>query len=57
MRVGIGVLQLEAREFWLLTPIEFEAALHGFYGLGGSPSLPDRQVLDQLIAEFPDISK
>jgi len=54
MTIGFGVLKLSAREFWSLTPVEFEAALRGLYGAWGENEKPVRSQLNALMGEFPD---
>ena len=53
MRLGFGVLRLSPTEFWGLTPRELAAAFEGISGRarGGAPG---REVLDRLMAAFPD---
>ena len=53
MAIGFGVLRLSSRDFWLLTPREFAAALHALYGDPAAPM--DRAALESLAARFPDM--
>lgn len=54
MRVGLGVLRLAPREFWAMTPVEFDAAVRGAFGdaLPGEPLA--RRTLSALMEQFPD---
>jgi uncharacterized phage protein (TIGR02216 family) len=52
MATGLGVLRLSPRDFWRLTPREFEAIAHGL--AGDTPAAPHRAELDQLMSLFPD---
>ena len=55
MAIGFGVLRLSSRDFWLLTPREFAAALRALYGAPAAPI--DRAALEALIRRFPDRSQ
>ncbi|PSM18146.1 rcc01693 family protein [Nitratireductor sp. StC3] len=52
MAIGFGVLRLSPAQFWAMTPKEFACASglarhrHG--------AVPDRAVLEALMARFPD---
>jgi uncharacterized phage protein (TIGR02216 family) len=53
MAAGLGVFRLSSRDFWALTPREFEAIAQA---LAGDPvTAPDRAGLDQLMSRFPDV--
>ena len=56
MGIGFGVLKLSSREFWSLTPVEFEAALRGLYGDDILAEYPDRDQLVRLMEDFPDMA-
>lgn len=52
MAVGFGLLRLSPKDFWAMTPREFERAMH-FHGhaAGGAP---ERSSLTALMSAFPD---
>lgn len=53
MAVGLGVLGLNPRDFWAMTPKEIAAA---FGALAPAAMLaPSRADLDRLMAQFPDL--
>ena len=52
--MGLGVLRLESRAFWALTPREFAAAARAVLGPTRSPDLPRRTDLASLMTRFPD---
>lgn len=54
MRFGLGALGLGPREFWSMTPREFDAAMKGRLGLFEDRKPMDRGVLASLISRFPD---
>lgn len=54
MRFGLGALGLGPREFWAMTPREFDAAMKGRLGLFGEARPMDRGALAALSARFPD---
>lgn len=54
MAVGFGVLGLSARQFWAMTPREFEAALRGRFGDGTCLGALSQHDLSQLMQMFPD---
>jgi len=55
MRFGFGVLKLDSRSFWGLTPRELASA---FAALNGRRApAPGRQALDDLMAAFPDTER
>ena len=53
MAAGLGVLRLAPRDFWAMTPREFDAALRGLIGPLPESPLP-RSALAALIERFPD---
>ena len=55
MAMGLGILRLESRAFWALTPREFAAAARAVLGPTRSPDLPRRADLASLMTRFPDI--
>ncbi len=54
MAAGLGVLRLEPRAFWSMTPRELEAALAGMFGRVGEEGPPTRGELSGLMQRFPD---
>lgn len=54
MAVGLGLLRLEPKAFWAMTPRELEAALRGLFGPRGSDGPPSRGDLARMMVEFPD---
>lgn len=56
MAAGLGILRIEPKAFWAMTPRELEAALRGTFGLGGGNAPPMRSELAQLMSRFPDRS-
>jgi uncharacterized phage protein (TIGR02216 family) len=56
MAFGLGVLRLSSREFWALTPREFEAAVSGLSGqvVGVTAPAPSMADFSALMAAFPD---
>ncbi len=54
MGMGLGILRLESRAFWALTPREFAAAARAILGPTAAPNLPRRADLANLFALFPD---
>jgi uncharacterized phage protein (TIGR02216 family) len=55
MAVGLGLLRLEPRAFWSMTPTEFAAAARAILGPERlQPERPSRSGLSDLIAQFPD---
>jgi uncharacterized phage protein (TIGR02216 family) len=55
MTVGLGLLRLPPKDFWAMTPREFERAAAAVLPQPG-PAL-QRKELDALIAAFPDEKK
>jgi uncharacterized phage protein (TIGR02216 family) len=54
MRFGLGVLGLAPRDFWRMTPREFEAAIKGRTGqIDTSPGIGRSEML-RLSLQFPD---
>ncbi len=57
MALGLGILRLESRAFWALTPREFAAAARAVIGpISAKADHPRRSDLDALMANFPDQS-
>lgn len=54
MAAGLGVLRLEPRAFWMMTPKELEAALRGLAGPVNTEHPPARHDLAILMQKFPD---
>lgn len=55
MAMGLGILRLDSRAFWSLTPREFAAAARAVIGPSASHAgRPRRSDLDSLMAQFPD---
>ena len=55
MAMGLGILRLESRAFWALTPREFAAAARAVIGPDATASdRPRRSDLATLMASFPD---
>ena len=54
MAAGLGILRLEPKSFWSMTPRELEAALSGIYGRADVHEPPGRRDLSALMARFPD---
>ena len=54
MSLGLGILRLESRAFWSLTPREFAAAARAVMGPAASQIRPRRSDLEKLMANFPD---
>lgn len=54
MAAGLGLLRLEPRAFWSMTPKEFAAALKGLNGPDATGVPPPRQSLTRMMEEFPD---
>ena len=52
MALGFGLLRLSPRDFWSMTPIEFERAISGLQA--GAPAAPGRHELIALMRAFPD---
>jgi len=52
MGVAFGLLRLSSRDFWAMTPLEFNAALEAL-GLSRTAA-PRRADLDRLMRLFPD---
>ncbi len=52
MAAGLGVLRLDPRAFWAMTPKELSAAFRALGGAGISP--PGRRDLDAMMRRFPD---
>ncbi|MEQ1697877.1 MAG: phage tail assembly chaperone [Hyphomicrobiaceae bacterium] len=55
MALGLGILRLDSRAFWSLTPREFAAAARAVIGPAVSRAdRPRRTDLEALMASFPD---
>ncbi|WP_340109109.1 phage tail assembly chaperone [Pikeienuella sp. HZG-20] len=54
MRFGLGALGLGPREFWAMTPREFDAAVKGRMGVFEDASPLDRSAFAELSSRFPD---
>ena len=50
--VGLGLLRLSPRDFWAMTPRELGHVVR--LTAGGPDAAPKRQVLESLMAMFPD---
>lgn len=54
MAAGLGLLRLEPKAFWCMTPRELEAALTGLFGAAGGDGAPTRGELAGLMSRYPD---
>lgn len=54
MRFGLGALGLAPRDFWRMTPVEFDAAMKGRMGRFHDENAMTRGRLEALVARFPD---
>jgi uncharacterized phage protein (TIGR02216 family) len=54
MAAGLGLLRLEPKAFWAMTPRELEAALRGLFGPAGGNGPLTRVDLAELMIRFPD---
>lgn len=54
MAAGLGVLRLEPRSFWLMTPRELEAALSTVLGPMRVGDPPNHDDLADLMRRYPD---
>lgn len=54
MGLGLGLLRLESRAFWSLTPREFAAAARAILPPQAAAPRPARRDLAALMARFPD---
>lgn len=52
MTIGLGLLRLAPRDFWQMTPREFEAACRGLFGEPAGAT--DRAALADLMRQYPD---
>lgn len=57
MAAGLGLLRLEPRAFWSMTPRELEAALTTVVGLTGAGLPPSKDQLASLMRRYPDAPK
>lgn len=54
MAAGLGVLRLEPRAFWSMSPKEFEAAMRAVAAPGAGEGPLRRDELRGLMQRFPD---
>ena len=54
MAAGLGLLRLEPRAFWSMSPKELEAAMRAIAGPAASDVPPRREELRGLMRQFPD---
>jgi uncharacterized phage protein (TIGR02216 family) len=54
MAMGLGVLRLDPRAFWSMTPLEFAAAARAILPPAPGSALPTRAELADLMSRFPD---
>ena len=54
MRFGLGALGLAPRDFWRMTPTEFDAAMKGRMGVFSDDAGMSRERFGALTAAFPD---
>lgn len=54
MAIGFGLLGLDPRAFWSLTPAELGAAVRGRFGAAAQERPPSRHELTNLQERFPD---
>ena len=54
MRFGLGALGLAPRDFWRMTPVEFDAAVKGRMGVFSDEAAMSRKRLNALALAFPD---
>lgn len=54
MATGLGLLRLEPKAFWAMTPRELEAALKGLFGPICVDRPPSRGDLAGMMVKFPD---
>ena len=54
MRFGLGALGLAPRDFWRMTPVEFDAAMKGRMGHFHEDRAMTRSRLETLSKLFPD---
>jgi uncharacterized phage protein (TIGR02216 family) len=54
MAAGLGLLRLDPRAFWSMTPRELSAALGAVLGPGRGERPPSRSDLAALMQRFPD---
>lgn len=52
MTIGLGLLRLSPRDFWSMTPREFEFSARALFG--AREEAPDRAAIDDLMNRFPD---
>ena len=54
MAAGLGLLRLEPRSFWSMSPKELEAAMRAIAGPGVGDGPPQREAMQALMTRFPD---
>lgn len=54
MALGLGPLHLSSKNFWQMTPREFERALAGVFGDARNDPFLDRGALNDLMRRYPD---
>jgi uncharacterized phage protein (TIGR02216 family) len=54
MAIGFGVLGLEPKAFWAMTPKELEAAIRGRVGPAWADAPPSKDDVAALMSRFPD---
>ena len=54
MAIGLGVLALSPKVFWVMTPREFDAALRGRFGEARGDGALSQHDLARLMQQFPD---
>lgn len=54
MAAGLGLLRLDPRSFWAMTPKELAAAFRGLLGTSAGDMPLDRPGLAALMQRFPD---
>lgn len=55
MAAGLGVLRIEPRAFWAMTPLELAAALSTLAPSPPAAAPPSRHDLQRLMQRFPDL--
>ncbi|MCB1504690.1 MAG: phage tail assembly chaperone [Hyphomicrobiaceae bacterium] len=57
MAAGLGLLRLEPRAFWSMTPKELQAALDGLRGPAALDAPPGKSAVMRMIERYPDERK
>lgn len=57
MAFGFGVLKLSPSDFWSMTLLEMDAAIHARSKRGGPHMVPDHKFIDDLMQMHPDNEK